>query len=110
MPRYQGTYEEYLWSPWWRLHVRRQALDRADSRCEQCASPRELEVHHRTYERLGHEDPDDVMVLCGRCHAGTHGQPHDPRPAGSGPELLMDILRGMRTSEDAERRSRPDVA
>lgn len=27
-----------------------------------------LDVHHRTYERLGNESPDDLTVLCRDCH------------------------------------------
>jgi hypothetical protein len=28
-----------------------------------------LDVHHRNYERLGHESPHDLQVLCrGTCH------------------------------------------
>jgi hypothetical protein len=27
-----------------------------------------LEVHHRTYTRLGFEIPEDITVLCDDCH------------------------------------------
>lgn len=27
-----------------------------------------LEVHHRTYERLGNERPEDLVALCWCCH------------------------------------------
>lgn len=27
-----------------------------------------LHVHHRTYERLGEELPEDLVVLCEVCH------------------------------------------
>lgn len=55
-----------------------------------------LEVHHLTYERLGCEAPDDLLVLCGRCHATFHGLPSpidergDPRPVS-----LADIIAGL---------------
>jgi|SRR5215472_14775278 len=35
-----------------------------------------LEVHHLTYKRLGHEHPDDLIVLCPGCHAKAHD--HEP--------------------------------
>ena len=35
-----------------------------------------LEVHHLTYERVGHEHPDDLIVLCPACHAAAHGLEH----------------------------------
>lgn len=28
----------------------------------------ELEVHHKTYARYGHERPDDLVTVCRRCH------------------------------------------
>ena len=31
-----------------------------------------LEVHHRTYERLGEELASDLTVLCNRCHHVHH--------------------------------------
>jgi hypothetical protein len=46
-------------------------LRSADYRCERCGSPgdaRSLEVHHLTYERLGRELPEDLMVVCWPCH------------------------------------------
>jgi hypothetical protein len=40
----------------------------AGYRCERCEGKRDLEVHHRTYERLGREWDQDLEVLCCRCH------------------------------------------
>lgn len=31
-----------------------------------------LEVHHRTYERVGNERPADVIALCKACHEKHH--------------------------------------
>ncbi len=62
------SYAEYLASPHW-LETRAAAIARAGGRCALC--PREgvpLEVHHRSYERLGEELPEDLTVLCGLCH------------------------------------------
>ena len=65
-------YVEYLDSPeWWAQ--RRRALTRADDQCEQCGLHDDsLDVHHRSYLRLGHELPEDLEVLCGACHANAH--------------------------------------
>lgn len=65
------TYTEYLRSPHWQ-QVRRAAIDRAGYRCQICNNPHRLQVHHRTYERKGHELPEDLIVLCDRCHAKFH--------------------------------------
>jgi hypothetical protein len=39
------------------------------TRCEQTTG---LQVHHKTYVRLGCEGPGDVVVLCGGCHEAEH--------------------------------------
>jgi hypothetical protein len=48
------------------------ALQAADHCCEVCNSPHELQVHHRTYERLCKELPGDLTVLCRTCHCIFH--------------------------------------
>ena len=41
-------------------------------RCQICYTSHRLEVHHRTYERLGYEKPSDLTVLCYWCHRNNH--------------------------------------
>lgn len=70
---YASEYRQFLDSPeWWQ--ERKRALARANYRCEREApgGPRHegpLEVHHRTYDRLGVERENDLEVLCHGCHA-----------------------------------------
>lgn len=68
-------YELYLWSAPWRA-VRAAALKRAGGACELCGQSFLvlLDVHHRTYRRLGAELLEDVMVLCRDCHDRIHGR------------------------------------
>lgn len=66
------NYYDYLRTPAWE-QVREDALARARYRCQTCNSPDDLHVHHRTYERLGKERPDDVVALCRTCHNAVHG-------------------------------------
>ncbi len=40
--------------------------------CEACGLRVNLHVHHRTYERSGHEDPSDLVVLCTKHHRELH--------------------------------------
>lgn len=63
---------KYLYSPHWRA-TREVALSIARFRCQACKrkNPR-LDVHHLTYERLGHEWYADVIVLCRPCHTARH--------------------------------------
>lgn len=86
-------YREYLKSPWWKL-VRRRAILAAGHRCRICRVSARLEVHHLTYERLGNERPEDVIALCGPCHADQHDAPYRPRgnPYQNLPEHMAPIL------------------
>lgn len=68
----QREYREvYLRSEHWR-ETRAAALERAEHRCQVCNSAKQLDVHHRTYERLGEERPADLTVLCRTCHDRHH--------------------------------------
>jgi len=64
-------YSDYLKSEHWQQQ-RRLALNRADNRCESCGCAGPLEVHHRTYQRLGRERPEDLRVVCHGCHSRYH--------------------------------------
>lgn len=64
-------YARYLKSPAWR-EKRMQALKRADGRCQVCNRADNLDVHHRTYERVGAEQNGDLTVLCRDCHKTFH--------------------------------------
>lgn len=68
------SYDEYLQSEHW--HRTRQRILRRDShRCRLCNAPGHkvvLNVHHRTYKDLGHEDENDLVTLCRKCHQTFH--------------------------------------
>lgn len=66
--RQTASYRDYLASPEWRGR-RAEKLRHANYRCERCgALGQGLEVHHLTYDRLGHELETDLQVLCPACH------------------------------------------
>lgn len=68
-----GGYRLYLQSEQWKER-RERALERAYWRCEECRTKRlPLEVHHRTYERIGAEWEEDLEALCAECHDARHG-------------------------------------
>lgn len=60
-------YKKYLKSYEWQIK-RERALKYAGYRCQICNSEVRLEVHHRTYDNLGDEQPSDLTVLCHDCH------------------------------------------
>jgi hypothetical protein len=65
-------YREYLQSPEWQV-TRKRAMKRSGFRCQVCnAYGVRLNVHHRTYERRGYEENQDLIVLCEGCHSIFH--------------------------------------
>lgn len=68
-------YNMYLLSYAWRnKRGQRRAID--GDRCQgfMCFRVDHLQVHHKTYERIGDEDVEnDLITLCDRCHASEHG-------------------------------------
>lgn len=64
-------YSVYLASEHWQI-TRAFALDHAGHRCQVCNANERLDVHHRTYARRGAELPQDLIVLCRKCHEIFH--------------------------------------
>jgi 5-methylcytosine-specific restriction endonuclease McrA len=57
-------------------HTRRQALARANNRCQRCGARSTLVIHHRDEQGMEGErahDPDNLTVLCRSCHGREHG-------------------------------------
>jgi len=68
----RDCYLAYLQSDVWKKK-RAQALTRADGKCEQCGDAQNLDVHHKTYIRVGGAElPRDLQVLCRSCHDTAH--------------------------------------
>lgn len=61
------TYQEYIQSDEWRVKAE-DAKRRAGYHCQVCNSPIRLDAHHRTYDHLGEELPEDITVMCHECH------------------------------------------
>jgi phosphoserine aminotransferase len=61
------NYSEYIQSSAWKRKADA-AKKRAGYRCQVCNGKKRLEAHHRTYDNLGHEKPEDITVLCHDCH------------------------------------------
>ena len=63
-------YDEYMQSAAWQ-RKRQQVITRSGNRCERCGKSRyiaALDVHHKTYVRLGNELLSDLEALCRDCH------------------------------------------
>ena len=64
-------YKAYLNSPKWQA-TRKRLYREYEYRCAMCGSPKNLQVHHITYENIGEEKDEDLTVLCRECHTGLH--------------------------------------
>lgn len=67
------SYKKYLQTGHWRK-MRAAALEASDGRCALDTTHPAEHVHHRTYERLGRERLDDLIVLCASCHSTFHNR------------------------------------
>ena len=74
-------YDAYIHSNIW--HERASRIRKRDGfRCCICgATDTALEVHHLTYDRLYHEDDDDLMTVCHECHKKITKSWNDTRDA-----------------------------
>jgi 5-methylcytosine-specific restriction endonuclease McrA len=61
-------YDQYLKTPHWQ-RTRERVLRWYGRRCAKCGATERLEVHHKTYERLGCELMADLEILCEKCHS-----------------------------------------
>jgi hypothetical protein len=61
----------YLKSDHWK-QTRKKALISSNFTCQGCGYRDMLQVHHLTYDHLGDESIDDLMVLCSDCHGLAH--------------------------------------
>lgn len=64
-------YGDYLRTSHW-AKLRAAAMRASDGKCALDKRHPAQHVHHRTYDRIGCEATDDLIVLCAGCHAKFH--------------------------------------
>lgn len=65
-------YKQYIGSESWRAR-RRQYFAKFGRDCKGCGEQlSRIHVHHKTYERFGNEDLNDLVSVCEACHAMIH--------------------------------------
>jgi hypothetical protein len=62
-PDYQARINHTSWET-----KRAQRIELDHGHCMLCGSTEELHVHHNTYDRLWHEEMDDLITVCKVCH------------------------------------------
>lgn len=70
-PTRKELYAKYLRSPEW-IKKRDEYREIFHHQCFFCKSTENLHVHHISYENLGNETVDDLIVLCKACHLNVH--------------------------------------
>lgn len=75
------SYEDYLQSKHWK-RFRLKALKHHGKICMLCGVTEVnfFHVHHLTYENLGNEKLEDVVVLCPECHSIVHIEGFNIKP------------------------------
>ena len=71
-------YKKYLNSKHW-LDVRKRYKESKLNKgcCYCCKRKNNLNLHHKTYKRVGKENIDDLMFLCQECHTKEHKKLND---------------------------------
>lgn len=72
--KFSPEYLRHIHSDKWKL-FRMRIIAKRGRRCQDCTKTRgPIDLHHLTYERLGHEREADVRLLCRKCHDKRHGR------------------------------------
>lgn len=101
---HSAEYKAHLRSKEWRQIIRPAALERAGYKCAFCglgvkklrSLGRHLEVHHNNYLRLGHEEPEDLTVLCAGAPGSCHTIADNQRRAATGRKPPLKRKRSRR--------------
>ena len=85
------SYQQYLDSDEWATRKWIYELENT-KRCVFCGSKDRVDLHHRSYDRLGNEADDDLMWLCRTHHQEYHDTGQMPqKPTEQQVEALEDI-------------------
>lgn len=67
-----GTYKEYLKTNHWKNTKDRMYKSKYKYECYCCGTKKLLQLHHKSYNRVGNEKLNDLIWLCGGCHNLVH--------------------------------------
>ncbi len=89
------TYEAYIRSDLWRANKDRLGVLRP-TKCSICPSRVKLHAHHVSYDRVGAEQPGDLIVVCSRCHEEIHKLVNKGTPLIRAHIVWAERLRGVK--------------
>jgi 5-methylcytosine-specific restriction endonuclease McrA len=103
-----AEYEAYMRTPQWQ-EMRARVLARDGRVCQGCLGASgvpDTQVHHLTYEHLGHEFAWELVTVCRVCHERLHGRalsvPADRVPDEQTARKVEAALSGEQTVEDLD--------
>lgn len=64
-------YSKYLKTKYWK-EVKSTIHDIVGSKCEICGNDSNINVHHLNYDNRGAETLNNLVCICGKCHAAIH--------------------------------------
>lgn len=67
------NYRNYLQTKHWK-NIRNKIRNKYNGKCQICCSTNNINVHNNTYERIGKEDENDLILLCQECHEIFHNK------------------------------------
>lgn len=68
------TYKEYLSTNHWLKVKTKMRKSKYEYRCYCCGKNKTLQLHHKTYKRVGKERLTDLIWLCADCHQKVHNK------------------------------------
>lgn len=66
------NYKDYLKTDHWKNIKKRYRKSKLIQNCYICGSQNNLNLHHKSYKRIGKERLNDLIPLCRECHYFTH--------------------------------------
>lgn len=67
MTEHSAEYTAYMQSGKWH-NRKRHLFQKRGYKCEMCGGGGPFDIHHKNYDRLGHELDDDLLIVCRDCH------------------------------------------
>jgi hypothetical protein len=106
------SYSEYLKTPHWKDVRKRYWNCKLHRRtCYACGSNDNLQVHHKSYRRIGNEHLNDLCLLCDNCHRETHRIERE-RPGGilfgAAKRLRKNLLAGASDGNTRRGKTSPE--
>jgi hypothetical protein len=85
-----AQYRSYIRSRRWKAR-RKHYFATHVKRCAACPSKIDIQLHHVTYERLGCERDEDLILLCCDCHTDFHALGKTRKNMRSDTELFVEM-------------------